>query len=1371
MELEIERGLTPTSIAWHPTHLVLAIGWQNGLITIWYGDNNTTKEDANVHASPIINITFNPNGHRMVTTDMKGVVAVWRNLSLMSSYQKEGPMTHVIFCDLNLEKNEEKDKEVKEEGEENKDSKEKSRSRRDGKKKPEEEKKEEKKDKKKATQNLFFFGGKGGIVFVADDANHVTEVCKVSGAVKSLFFYEKTNSMIIITSTLLLVQFRISLSERSQHDKKVKLSTAGNPEQLNSIWVGNALLSTICAENLVRAWHVAKDENYVLTLAQVDEMNKGDSLLNDKVLCIDYDEKSRILVGGTQGGACVFWKNMRAGEDSPYDSDQWKCLPTLRMANEPITQISIGKGSSMMAFKYASGVSVVYETLVAGRLSENMKILQNSSKHVQIYLKSDLGQQVMSITNRLNIRWIDCSGKYVLMWTGKKVEIYEVGTDIRDPKMNLMNEFPTDRAVNLWIHKDHTIICQDYGIIVTTLQGQAKQSVSFPESEGPLKGSNKNNNFLVVYTMNNYLRIYDLSRRELKQVGVTRRFEDSKGSLGENIQCNINCDGSKVSILATVKINDNYQTALFIYDVEVDAFHQYLFEEGKTPLDTTWDQTDKRFFGAIADFKRKINPDEDGYEEDKETSGKELHSFFFSSEHGIKKQADYRLGPETEGICALFVPYCNYIVRSANDYQIEEKPLKDFSGLDKIDDYTKKAIMNFGYFLSIGNMDEAYRSVKLIQNPLVWENMAQMCVKTKRIDVAETCLGNMRFARGTKLVRESKTHDAVEPQLAMVAVQLGMIDDARKLYEDCKRYDLLNTMYQAMGEWDKAIQTAEHHDRISLSTTYYRMAKQFEVSKDFEKAIEFYEKSKTHVKEVPRMLMNAGEIDKLENYVLAQNDKELNKYWGHYVESQGLIDDAVTYYKKAEDYADWVRLLIVQGDMNQAIGICEETNDPIACYNLAKQLEQMGKISEAVQMYAKARQSSYAIKLAIENEMDHEIMSLTVNGPREVMLKVAHYFEQKGYNEKAIILYIKGRNFKRALDLSMKFKLFDYINKITGEIDSNKDTDPEVLAAVGSHFMEANQPDKAVHLLIASGQHEKALELCLEHNIPINEEMIEKILPKKENESAADEQKRANLLRTVAKNAKRQGNFGLASHLYMQLGEKLKAAKCLVKQGDTETLIKFAGNARSAEIYILTANYLQNSDWHNNPNLMKKIIEFYTKAKSYQHLAGFYDACASVEVDEYRDYDRASKALEEAIKYATKSTSEDKESKIQMLQQKKHFIDRFTEARQQIESNPQDVLRVCQQLLSNPGAESAVRAGDVFAQMIELYYHQGDGGSAYKLVQQMQERGIMANRYVDQEMLDNIYNAAGVSPQGRSRRPQTQQQFVEEDVENIDEDI
>lgn len=60
-------------------------------------------------------------------------------------------------------------------------------------------------DTKIKTNNLFFFGGKSGVVCLADDSNHCSDVCKVGGAIKSLLFYEKENSVIIITSTLLLV--------------------------------------------------------------------------------------------------------------------------------------------------------------------------------------------------------------------------------------------------------------------------------------------------------------------------------------------------------------------------------------------------------------------------------------------------------------------------------------------------------------------------------------------------------------------------------------------------------------------------------------------------------------------------------------------------------------------------------------------------------------------------------------------------------------------------------------------------------------------------------------------------------------------------------------------------------------------------------------------------------------------------------------------------------------------------------------------------------------------------------------------------------------------------------------------------------------
>ena len=81
----------------------------------------------------------------------------------------------------------------------------------------------------------------------------------------------------------------------------------------------------------------------------------------------------------------------------------------------------------------------------------------------------------------------------------------------------------------------------------------------------------------------------------------------------------------------------------------------------------------------------------------------------------------------------------------------------------------------------------------------------------------------------------------------------------------------------------------------------------------------------------------------------------------------------------------------------------------------------------------------------------------------------------------------------------------------------------------------------------------------------------------------------------------------------------------------------FLFNDRNRDIFILAANYLQNLDWHSNQETMKSIITFYTKAKAFEQLSSFYDACANVEIDEYRDYSKALGALNEAERYLSKA--------------------------------------------------------------------------------------------------------------------------------------
>lgn len=70
--------------------------------------------------------------------------------------------------------------------------------------------------------------------------------------------------------------------------------------------------------------------------------------------------------------------------------------------------------------------------------------------------------------------------------------------------------------------------------------------------------------------------------------------------------------------------------------------------------------------------------------------------------------------------------------------------------------------------------------------------------------------------------------------------------------------------------------------------------------------------------------------------------------------------------------------------------------------------------------------------------------------------------------------------------------------------------------------------------------------------------------------------------------------------------------KSLLKSGDTEKIVFFANVSRNADIYILAGNYLQTLDWRAHPEYVKHIVNFYTKAKSFELLAGFYESCAQV---------------------------------------------------------------------------------------------------------------------------------------------------------------
>jgi intraflagellar transport protein 140 len=164
------------------------------------------------------------------------------------------------------------------------------------------------------------------------------------------------------------------------------------------------------------------------------------------------------------------------------------------------------------------------------------------------------------------------------------------------------------------------------------------------------------------------------------------------------------------------------------------------------------------------------------------------------------------------------------------------------------------------------------------------------------------------------------------------------------------------------------------------------------------------------------------------------------------------------------------------------------------------------------------------------------------------------------------------------------------------------------------------------------------LELCLKNNIKVTEELADKLGGSLEENEIDNER-----LLHVAEACLQQRSYHLACKKFSQGGDKNRAMKALLKSGDTERIIFFASmslfpthNAhkitevffidvsgpKQKEIYIVAANFLQTLDWRNNPTIMKAIISFYTKSRSFESLASFYEACSHVEIDEYQSYDK-----------------------------------------------------------------------------------------------------------------------------------------------------
>jgi intraflagellar transport protein 140 len=340
---------------------------------------------------------------------------------------------------------------------------------------------------------------------------------------------------------------------------------------------------------------------------------------------------------------------------------------------------------------------------------------------------------------------------------------------------------------------EDSIICVNGKFLdIYSYEGELKNKINI--DYGEIISFNVLFKYLCIVTNQNYFCVYDITRRNLKQLVSIRKFEKNGESLGEIREAYVNIKANYIAILADTNKDSEIripQTKFFIFDVEMDSFCEYEISPNRIPVEIVWDQEDPRLFGVSTEYAKdlveesneKYSSDNSGQKtsgikngnnssnslntnftisnfknsakDKKEWVGSEFYIFFYTTEFGIHQQEAHPIKGDIQGVFALNIPSIHFIVSKTSDKQtssILTKKFQFFEGLEKVEDNVKAALIDFSIYMSCGKLDEAYKIVKNIKNPLIWENMAQICIKTKRIDVLEVCLSNMRFSRGMKAV-------------------------------------------------------------------------------------------------------------------------------------------------------------------------------------------------------------------------------------------------------------------------------------------------------------------------------------------------------------------------------------------------------------------------------------------------------------------------------------------------------------------------------------------------------------------------------------------------------------------------------------------
>ncbi|OAD53382.1 hypothetical protein WN48_10260 [Eufriesea mexicana] len=1233
--------------------------------------------------------------------------------------------------------------------------------------------------------HAFYIGTTSGVIYFVDNQGQCTEILNTNGAALQFLLHHQTrDSLIVMTEGLNIGHFQADpITGRLIELTKVKLSSRYDILRTGPAmcWAGGNTLAILTGELAVRCWDLHTSDSYVLSPPDSTTGN----IATPQEICtsISFCKNNGTLAAGTNLGTIYLWKRKI---ETDCDENSWPNVPESCSIHGTVKQLTWGATflrSPLLAVNCITNVFILYQQPMCATYNDDVCASQLSPTQILI----EINELSCTLKTDIQVQLVAVNKEYIAVSSGRQIAAYTI---YEDASLNttVIANFNCDTE-KLLIY-DHTLIILTPVVIqLRSMEGTVIQMLPTLPEEGEPITMDLTSQYLTVASLNGILKIWDLSKREAKLHTRAMATYEAISDFAEIIEARCNADCRCVSITVAMA-NLMPSSILYVWDIESDHIHEFDFAESKNidEDDTTlsvkckgrlvtahcWDIEDPRLLVCRAQrleiqdskYSTKQNNEND-YDISKSTVV--LVSMFATSDHGIVVQD---IKPIKDENCRILGVHSPYIIILNSEKSIERISkvtkllMRDFEELGTCDSVTKKAILDFSFHISVANMEEAFKSIKSIKNEGIWKSLARMCVKTKQLNMALLCLGHMKQARAARALREAMQDDSLnlEAKVGTLAVELGLYNDAERLFREAKRLDLLGKLFEARNKFKEAIELARNENKICEKTSYYNYAKALEQENKIAEAIEMYTKADCHRFEVPRMLLVRPR--ELLTYLNNSEDPEIKNWHAQYIESTGDMEGALKLYEQAKNTLAMTRLLCYFGREDEVSELVSRTNHAASAYHLAAHYESKNNVTQAIHFYTIAKAYTNAIRLCKEHDMFEELWPLAVLAPRQSQIDVAKYYEENDQSDKAVLLYHKAGLLHKALDIAFKTKQYSALQLII--MDVNADSDPALIEKCADYFVQNDQIEKAVDLLATGRKYLEALELMQKHSILLNEDLAEKMTLDKVDNDIDREKIRISILERIGEIAFEQGNYHLATKKFTQAGNKLRAMKALLKSGDTEKICFFAQVSRQREIYIMAGNYLQSLDWQNQPEVLKNIINFYSKGKAMDLLANFYVACAQVEIDEFQNYEKALDALNQASRCLAKVTTpkdlDIHKRAVDLVNNRIGAVRRYLDIKKLFDRGETGAaMQQVHQLLDSqgPDLEQAVRRGDLFATVTQHYINIGDTDKARATIEELK-------RLIPGINLAYYYNVGVLELLGYKMKIQRQESSdKEDDIEEL----